>query len=101
MNSARICQLSTRPYLQTPTIMPSDNFYDILGIAPDADPDAIKRAYRQLARRYHPDVSDAADAEEKFKQVQHAYEVLKDPDKRAVYDQFGRDPTAAYDVPPP
>lgn len=80
--------------------MPSDNFYEILGIAPDADPDAIKRAYRQLARRYHPDVSDAADAEEKFKQVQHAYEVLKDPDKRAVYDQFGRDPTAAYDVPP-
>ena len=76
--------------------MPSDNFYDILGIAPDTDPDAIKRAYR-LARRY-PDVSDAADAEEKFKQVQHAYEVLKDPDKRAVYDQFGRDP-ATYTSP--
>lgn len=65
------------------------DYYDILGVARDATQDQVKQAYRRLARKYHPDVSKAADAEERFKEVGEAYEVLKDPDKRAAYDQFG------------
>ena len=60
-----------------------------LGVARDASQDEIKRVYRRLARKYHPDVSKEANAEEKFKEVQEAYEVLKDPEKRAAYDQLG------------
>ncbi|MEQ9058936.1 MAG: DnaJ domain-containing protein, partial [Gammaproteobacteria bacterium] len=65
------------------------DYYDILGVPRDADGDAIKRAYRKLARKYHPDVSEEADAEERFKELQEAYEVLKDADKRAAYDRLG------------
>jgi curved DNA-binding protein len=65
------------------------DYYKVLGVARDASQDAIKRAYRKLARKYHPDVSKEAQAEEKFKEVQEAYEVLKDPEKRAAYDQLG------------
>lgn len=64
------------------------DYYDIMGLAQDASQDEIKRAYRRLARKYHPDVSKEADAEVKFKELGEAYEVLKDPEKRAAYDQL-------------
>lgn len=64
-------------------------FYDVLGVKRDASSDEIKNAYRKLARKYHPDVSKEGDAEEKFKEVGEAYDVLKDAQKRAAYDQFG------------
>ena len=65
------------------------SYYEILGIAKDANDDAIKNAYRKLARKYHPDRTEDPDGEAKFKEVGEAYEVLKDPAKRATYDQFG------------
>src|SRR5580692_2948024 len=67
------------------------DYYEILGVTRGADADEVKRAYRKLARKFHPDVSKEKNAEEKFKEVQEAYEVLRDPDKRAAYDQLGRD----------
>ena len=63
--------------------------------------DEIKRAYRRLARKYHPDVSKEPDAEAKFKELQEAYEVLKDPEKRAAYDQLGENWRAGQDFRPP
>ncbi|HTW83163.1 MAG TPA: molecular chaperone DnaJ [Candidatus Sulfotelmatobacter sp.] len=69
--------------------MPAD-YYDVLGVARDADETAIKRAYRQLARKYHPDVAeDKAAAENHFKEINEAYEVLSDARKRSNYDRFG------------
>jgi curved DNA-binding protein len=65
------------------------DYYSIMGVARDASQDDIKRAYRKLARKYHPDVSKEAGAEEKFKELQEANEVLKDTEKRAAYDQLG------------
>src|SRR5271155_1793426 len=67
------------------------DYYEVLGVARGADADTVKRAYRKLARKYHPDVSKEKNAETKFKEVQEAYEVLRDPEKRAAYDQLGRD----------
>ncbi len=61
-----------------------------MGVSRDASQDDIKRAYRKLARKYHPDVSKESDAEERFKELGEAYEVLKDPQKRAAYDRLGR-----------
>lgn len=66
------------------------DYYRILGVEPDADRKAIKTAYRRLARKYHPDVSDDKDAENRFKEVSEAYEVLSDEKKRAEYDQLRR-----------
>ncbi len=65
------------------------DYYAVMGLAREATQDDIKRAYRKLARKYHPDVSKEAGAEERFKAVGEAYEVLKDPEKRAAYDQLG------------
>ncbi|HLS80894.1 MAG TPA: DnaJ C-terminal domain-containing protein [Steroidobacter sp.] len=77
------------------------DYYKIMGVARDASQDEIKRAYRKLARKYHPDVSKEANAEERFKEVQEAYEVLKDPEKRAAYDQLGSNWRAGQEFRPP
>ncbi|MDA3920588.1 MAG: DnaJ domain-containing protein [Salinisphaera sp.] len=66
------------------------DYYKTLGVERDAKDHDIKRAYRKLARKYHPDVSTVADAAELFREVNEAYEVLKDPEKRAAYDQLGQ-----------
>ena len=77
------------------------DYYEVMGIARDATQDEVKRAYRKLARKYHPDVSEDESAEEKFKEVGEAYEVLKDPEKRAAYDQLGKNWKAGEDFRPP
>ena len=77
------------------------DYYDIIGVKRDASQDDIKRAYRKLARKYHPDVSKEADAEVRFKELGEAYEVLKDPEKRAAYDQLGADWKNGQDFRPP
>ena len=65
------------------------DYNDALGVARDARPDEIKRGYRRLARKFHPDLNREADAENRFKGIREAYEVPKDPEKRAAYDRFG------------
>ena len=70
------------------------DYYEVLEVAKDADQQTIKRAYRKLAKKYHPDVNKEPDAEEKFKEVQEAYDVLSNEDKRAAYDRYGH---AAFD----
>lgn len=77
------------------------DYYKALGIEKKATQDEIKHAYRRLARKYHPDVSKEHNAEEKFKNVQEAYEVLKDPEKRTAYDQLGSNWKAGQEFRPP
>jgi curved DNA-binding protein len=77
------------------------DYYEIMGVARDATQDDVKRAYRKLARKYHPDVSEDKDAEARFKEVGEAYEVLKDPEKRAAYDQLGANWKTGQEFRPP
>ncbi|MDO9450264.1 MAG: DnaJ C-terminal domain-containing protein [Rugosibacter sp.] len=77
------------------------DYYKIMGVARDATQDDIKRAYRQLARKYHPDVSKEANAEARFKELGEAYEALKDPEKRAAYDRLGADWKGGQEFRPP
>ena len=78
--------------------MAQRDYYEVLGLDKSADADAIKRAYRQLAKKYHPDLNPGdAEAEKNFKEVNEAYSILSDSEKKAKYDQFGHaafDPTA-------
>jgi len=69
--------------------MSKKDFYDVLGVEQGAEEAEIKKAYRKLARKYHPDVNKEANAEDKFKEVKEAYDTLSDSQKRAHYDQFG------------
>jgi curved DNA-binding protein len=77
------------------------DYYKTLGVSRDASQDEIKRAYRRLARKYHPDVSKEPDAEARFKEVNEANEVLRDPEKRAAYDALGSNWRAGQDFRPP
>lgn len=69
--------------------MSKRDFYEVLGLGKDSSPEEIKKAYRKLARQYHPDVNKASDAADKFKEIKEAYDVLGDDQKRATYDQYG------------
>lgn len=77
------------------------DYYDTLGIKRDASQDEVKQAYRRLARKFHPDVNKSAGAEARFKDIGEAYEVLKDPEKRAAYDKFGANWKAGQEFKPP
>lgn len=77
------------------------DYYKILGVSKDASADAIKKQYRRLARKYHPDVSKEKNAEDKFKEVQEAYQVLSDPEKKRAYDQIGSQPHGRSGFTPP
>lgn len=65
------------------------DYYEVLGLSKGASDDEIKKAYRKLSKKYHPDINKDADAETKFKELTEAYEVLSDPQKKAAYDQYG------------
>jgi curved DNA-binding protein len=81
--------------------MEFQDYYQTMGVTKDAAPDDIKRAHRKLARKYHPDVSKEKNAEAKFKELAEAYEVLRDPERRAAYDQLGANYKAGQEFRPP
>ncbi|RDI44019.1 molecular chaperone DnaJ [Falsibacillus pallidus] len=77
--------------------MSKRDFYEVLGLSKGANKDEIKKAYRKLSKKYHPDINKEADAADKFKEIKEAYEVLSDDQKRAHYDQFGHtDPNQGF-----
>ena len=69
--------------------MAQRDYYEILGVPKNASSEDLKSAFRRLARQYHPDVNKDSDAEERFKEINEAYAVLSDPEKRSAYDRFG------------
>lgn len=77
------------------------DYYKVMGLSRDATADEIKKAYRKLARKFHPDVSKEASAEARFKEIGEAYEVLRDPEKRAAYDRLGANWQAGQEFRPP
>src|SRR3972149_74289 len=77
------------------------DYYDVLGVDRSATQEAIQKAYRKLARKHHPDVNSDPASEEKFKGINEAYEVLKDPEKRKRYDALGSNWQAGQDFRPP
>ncbi len=77
------------------------DYYAILGVSREAKPEEIRKAYRKLSKKYHPDVNKEAGAEEKYKEINEAYEVLKDPDKRQRYDTLGMNWQQGEDFTPP
>ena len=77
------------------------DYYKVMGLTRDASQDEINHNYRKLARKYHPDVSKESDAEAKFKELGEAYEVLKNPEKRAAYNQLGANWQGGQDFNPP
>ena len=68
--------------------MAKRDYYEVLGLSKGASEDEIKKAYRSLAKKYHPDINKEPGAEEKFKEINEAYDTLSDPDKKARYDQY-------------
>ncbi|CAG0967564.1 Curved DNA-binding protein [Phycisphaerales bacterium] len=81
--------------------MSARDYYDVLGVSKSATADDIRKAYRKLARQLHPDVNKASDAQKKFTEVQHAYDVLSDDQKRKIYDQYGPGAVEGGAAPPP
>lgn len=77
------------------------DYYETLGVSRDATPEQIQAAFRKQARKHHPDVNKASDSEEKFKQINEAYEVLRDPEKRRRYDELGSNWRAGQEFVPP
>ena len=77
------------------------DYYAILGVKRDAKPDDIRKAYRKLAKEFHPDVNKSSGAEDKYKEINEAYEVLKDPAKREKYDRLGQNWRNGQDFTPP
>ena len=69
--------------------MTDRDYYEVLGVPQSASDDELKSAFRRMARQYHPDVNNSPDAEERFKEINEAYAVLSDADRRAAYDRFG------------
>src|SRR3954468_16030934 len=81
--------------------MKYSDYYAALGVERGASQDEIKKAYRRLAQKYHPDVSKEPEAEARFKEIAEAYQTLKDPEKRAAYDALGQRPQGEEFHPPP
>jgi molecular chaperone DnaJ len=78
--------------------MSKRDYYEVLGVSRGSSMDEIKSAYRDLALKYHPDRNPSPDAEDRFKEINEAYQVLSDPDARARYDRFGHSAPGGFDI---